>query len=245
MLDATNCVGVLAAEDPKLRTVMEELGIDYCCSGNRNLADAAAAEGLPVQRVLEEIARAPEAAGPHDVVWFEKSLAQLIEHLAAHHRALTIESLARGAVLFELVAEARSLDPELLEPMREDYHALINELVPHSERERHILFPYIEAMEESWERGTPPPPRFEGGLRAAIAPVCLEHSDLAESLRHLRAGRALLLCIDDRVCRRLAAHLQELERDLHELMNLENFVLYPRAIELEDQLCDAHVAAHA
>jgi iron-sulfur cluster repair protein YtfE (RIC family) len=37
------------------------------------------------------------------------------------------------------------------------------------------------------------------------------------------------MCIDDRVCRRLASHLQDLERDLHEVMNLENFVLYPRA----------------
>jgi regulator of cell morphogenesis and NO signaling len=245
MLDTTSSVGVLAAEHPRLRTVLEELGIDYCCSGNRNLADAAAAEGLPIQRVLEEIARAPEAAGPHNVVWFDKSLAQLIEHIVGHHRALSIESLARGAVLFELVAEARALDPELLEPLRHDYHELINELMPHSEREQHILFPYIEAMEESWERGTPPPPRFEGGLRAALAPVCLEHETLSESLRAFRAGRALLTCLDDRVCRRLANHLQDLERDLHEAMNLENFVLYPRAIEMEDQLWEARVPAHA
>ena len=48
-----------------------------------------------------------------------------------------------------------------------------------------------------------------------------------------------------RVCRRLENHLRELERDLHEPMNLENFVLYPRAIELEDQLWDARVPAHS
>jgi regulator of cell morphogenesis and NO signaling len=121
----------------------------------------------------------------------------------------------------------------------------VNELMPHSEREQKILFPYIEAMEEAWERGTPPPPRFEGGLRAAIAPLCLEHERLSESLRHFRAGRALLVCIDNRACRRLAVHLQELERDLHEAMNLENFVLYPRGIELEDQLWSVVVPAHA
>jgi hypothetical protein len=33
---------------------------------------------------LEEITRTPEAAGPPDAVWFEKSLAQLIERLPAH-----------------------------------------------------------------------------------------------------------------------------------------------------------------
>ena len=147
-----------------------------------------------------------------------------------------MESLARGAVLFELIAEGRLLDPEILEPMRHEFHQFVNELVPHNEREQRILFPYIETMEEAWERGSPPPPRFEGGLRTALIPVSLAHNALSESLRRLRAGRALLVCIDDRTCRRLAAHLQEVERDLHETMNLENFVLYPRAIELEDQL---------
>jgi len=236
MLDTTSSIGVLAAEHPRLRTVLEELGIDYCCSGNRNLADAAAAEGLPIQRVMEEIARAPDAAGPHDVVWFDRSLRELIEHIAGHHGTLSIETLARGAVLFDLIGEANLLDPEILEPLRHEFHQFINELMPHSEREQRILFPYIEAMEEAWERGTPPPPRFEGGLRAALAPICLEHQTLSESLRQFRAGRALLTCIDDRTCRRLATHLHDLERDLHEAMNLENFVLYPRAIELEDQL---------
>lgn len=236
MLDTTSSVGVLAAEHPRLRTVLEELGIDYCCSGNRNLADAAAAEGLPIQRVMEEIARAPEAAGPDDAVWFDTSLARLIEHIAGHHRNLTIESLARGAVLFELIAEAALLDGEILEPLRQEFHAFINALMPHSEREQRILFPYIEALEDAWQRGTPPPPRFEGGLRAALAPVCLEHETLAESLRRFRSGRALLACVDDRTCRRLATYLADLERDLHEAMNLENFVLYPRAIALEDQL---------
>ncbi len=237
MLDTETRVGVLAAEHPRLRTVLEELGIDYCCSGNRNLADAAAAEGLPVQRVVEEIARAPEAVGPHSVIWFDRSLRQLMEHIADHHSAVSLESLARGAVLLDLIAEAKAIDPQILDPLHHEFHEFVNVLVPHSEREQRILFPYIEALEEAWERGSPLPPRFEGGLRAAIAPVCLDHEVLSDSLRRLRAGRVLLACTDDRGCLRLAAHLRQVERDLHEAMNLENFVLYPRAIEMEDQLC--------
>jgi regulator of cell morphogenesis and NO signaling len=245
MLDTNRSVGALAAEHPRLRAVLEELGIDYCCSGNRNLADAAAAEGLPIQRVMEEIARSPEAAGPRGGVWLDKPLAQIVDHIADRHRAVSLESLARGAVLFELIAEAKLLDPELLEPMRHAFHELINELIPHSEREQRILFPYIESLEEAWERGTQPPPSFKDGLGAALAPVYLQHQTLNESLRRLRAGRALLACIDDPLCRRLAAHLQEVERDLHEAMNLENFVLYPRGIELEEQLLRAPVLVQA
>ena len=173
-----------------------------------------------------------------DMTRLDRSLGQLIAHITEHHRAVSLESLARGAVLFDLIAEANALDPEILDPLRREFYELVNTLVPHNEREQRILFPNIEAMEEAWERGTPLPPRFEGGLRAAIAPVCLDHQALSDSLRRLRAGGAVLACSDDRGCLRLAMHLQQIERDLHEAMNLENFVLYPRAIELEDQLSE-------
>ncbi|HEV2722280.1 MAG TPA: hypothetical protein VG323_19835, partial [Thermoanaerobaculia bacterium] len=122
------------------------------------------------------------------MVWFDRSLRQLIEHIGEHHHGVSLESLARGAVLFDLVAEADAVDPEILDPLRFSFYEFVNVLVPHSEREQRILFPYIEAMEDAWERGTPPPPRFEGGLRKAVAPVWLDHETLSELLRRLRAG---------------------------------------------------------
>lgn len=237
MIDTNTAVGILAASHPRLRLVLEELGIDYCCSGNRSLADAAAAEGLPIQQVIDAIARAPEGSGPHNVVWFDRSLADVVAHVAEHHRAVSLDVLAQSAVLFEIISEAKLLDAELLDPLRHTFHQFVNQLTPHIEREERIIFPFIETMEEAWERGTPPPPRFEGGLRAAIAPVCLEHESMGEALRQFRAGRALLICIDDRACRHLEHLLRNIERELHEAMNIENFVLYPRAIELEDQVC--------
>jgi regulator of cell morphogenesis and NO signaling len=243
MLDMKTSVGVLAASHPRLRAVLEELGVDYCCSGNRTLADAAAAEGLPIQRVMEEIGRAPEAAGPHNVVWFDKSLVELMKHVSEHHRGLALEPLARAAVLFDIVAEEKLIDAEVLDPLRQTFQKFVNDLIPHIEREERIVFPAIEAVEEEWEHGTPPPPRFEGGLRAVLAPLYLEHDALNTALRQFRNGRVLLSCIDHRSCRQLAHRLRDIEHDLHEAMNLENFVLFPRAIALEDQLCNSTVMA--
>lgn len=242
MLDTNDSVGILAASNSAIRKALEELGIDYCCSGNRSLFDAAAAEGLPIQGVLAAIEREAVAAGPPQKAWADRSLRELIAYLRHDHRELSLESLAHGAVLFELIAEGRLLDSDLLDPLRQAFHKFVNDLTPHIEREEHILFPIIEAMEESWTRGTPPPPRFEGGLRSVVASITLEHDRLNEELRHFRSGRALVACIDDRSCRRLEQQLERLERHLHESMNLENFVLYPRAIALEDSLSESTVA---
>lgn len=245
MPDFHDSVGVLAASDSAIRNALEDLGIDYCCSGDRSLADAAAAEGLPVQRVHDAIERGRVATEPIRKSWFDASLRELIAYLHLDHRCVAIEVLAKTAVLFELIAEAHVMDPELLEPLRQTFHRFINDIVPHVEREEHILFPIIDGLEEAWTHGTEAPPRFEGGLRTAIAPNFLEHDRMNSELRELRSGRALLACIDDRNCRRLASALEQLERHLHETMNLENFVLYPRAVAMEDQLFERPVPTPA
>lgn len=245
MLDSNDCVGVLAASNSAIRHALEELGIDYCCSGNRSLADAAAAEGLPIQGVIAAIERGSVATEPLNRSWFDRSLRDVITHLRHQHRSVSLEVLARTAVLFELVADERLLDRDLLDPIRQTFHKFVNDITPHTEREENILFPVIEAIEDSWTHGSDLPPRFEGGLRAAIAPNFLEHERINTELRDLRSGRAVLACIDDRLCRQLAWNLEQLERHVHETMNVENFVLYPRAIALEDQLVEQPVAAGA
>lgn len=243
MLDTNDRVGELAAGNPAIRKALEELGIDYCCSGNRSLFDAAAAEGLPIQGVLAAIERETVAAGPPQKPWADRSQRELIAYLRHQHREVSLESLAHSAVVFELVAEGMLLDDDLLDPLRQAFQKFVNDLTPHIEREEHILFPIIEAMEEAWTRGAPPPPRFEGGLRAVVGKIAFEHESLNESLRQFRSGRALLACIDDRGCRTLSHQLERLERHLHESMNLESFVLFPRAIALEDQWSETTVAS--
>lgn len=227
MLDPNDSVGVLAASNSTLRNALEDLGIDYCCSGNRSLADAAAAEGLPVRSVLTAIERACATTEPRQRSWFDASLHDVIAHLRTLHRNVSLESLAKTAVLFELVAESRVLDDELLDPIRQTFHRFVNDVVPHAEREENILFPILETA-----------PR-DGGLRRTLMANHLEHERINDELRELRSGRAVLACIDDRNCRRLTAALQEIERQVHETINLENFVLYPRALEIEEQLVTA------
>jgi len=238
MLDANDSVGVLAASNSTLRNALEDLGIDYCCSGNRSLADAAAAEGLPVRSVLVAIERAGGATEPRPHSLFDASLNDVVAHLRTVHRHASLEALARTAVLFELVAESHVLDDELLEPIRQTFHRFVNDIVPHMEREEHIFFPILEAIEAAWAHGSEPPPRLEGGLRRALMPNQREHERINDELRELRSGRAVLACIEDRNCRRLTAALQQIERQVHETINIENFVLYPRALEMEEQLSE-------
>ena len=45
-------VSEVAAHYPAVLRTLEALGIDYCCGGNRTLAEASQSAGMPVERVV-------------------------------------------------------------------------------------------------------------------------------------------------------------------------------------------------
>jgi hypothetical protein len=69
---------------------------------------------------------------------------EVIAYLELQSERLSMELLAKTAVLFDLIVDARLLDLELIEPIRQTFHRFVNDLVPHRERERNLLFPMIE-----------------------------------------------------------------------------------------------------
>jgi iron-sulfur cluster repair protein YtfE (RIC family) len=49
-------VEVAARRSPRALAALRELGIDTCCGGSLTLAQAAAAAGVPTERVLQAVA---------------------------------------------------------------------------------------------------------------------------------------------------------------------------------------------
>src|SRR5215469_4823656 len=82
----TQTVGEIAAELPNCTREFEELGIDYCCGGNRTLDQACVEAKLPVQEVLERLKESAESTYPNPTQdWRQASLADLIANINATH----------------------------------------------------------------------------------------------------------------------------------------------------------------
>ena len=233
-MDANEPVGMAAAADPRLRAALESLGIDYVCSGDRNLADAAAAEGLSVRTVQQEMDKNTVEEPPQ--VSLDGSLSDLVDHLTDRHH--TIGNLfAHTAMLFDLLPDRKMTERESFHALRSAFQHLATRIYFHEEHEQQVLFPLIVAMECAWTKGTVPPPPIEGGLRRSLAAVYMEHDEINKALKLLRTIRTATRCQQSHSqCRTLQKKIARLERHLHEAMNLENFVLFPRAIALEDEM---------
>lgn len=227
----------LVQEDPRITPVLDRFGLDYCCRGYRTLQEASIDQSVPVSEVLEQL----EAIGPRPVdadaasAWTD--LPGLIHHIVArHHRYVRENQPVLQALLDKLVKRHGAGHPELFE-VREVFDALSEEMLQHMNKEENILFPYIETLAGT-SAGQPRPFSPFGTILNPIRAMEQEHleaGDLLARLRRLTGGYQppADVCMSYRLC---FEGLARFEADLHQHVHLENYVLFPRAIEMEGAL---------
>lgn len=224
-------LGQIAAAFPPSMRVFEAHGLDYCCGGQRELGEACAAAGFAPAKVLEEIQqlRSSSIGSPKD--WSKSSLTELIEHLLATHHVFTRTELARLAPLMDKVARVHGENHPELNTIRTFFIQMSDDLGPHLMKEEQVLFPYMLAL----DAGETAPSCF-GTVANPIRAMLGEHDQVGELLHRIRdVSRDFALPAE--ACgsyQSLFMGLADLEADLHEHIHLENNVLFPKAVALED-----------
>ena len=223
---ATRTLGHLVAEAPARAAVLDRLGVDYCCHGQRSLADACAAAGLNAAEVSAELDAVTDAVA----VDYPKEPAALADHIeATHHRYLHGELPELDALAVKVAGVHHERHPELVAVGRLVAELGV-ELEPHMLKEERVLFPAIRALVDG-AREFP-----FGTVRNPIRMMSLEHDRAGELLAELRAATDGYLVPDDGCAsyRSLYERLERLEADTHRHIHLENNVLFPAAIAVED-----------
>jgi regulator of cell morphogenesis and NO signaling len=233
---AEKTVREIAIEDPSSVRVFESLGIDYCCGGKRPLSDACSHAHVDVDRVRELLAAARrDSQAPEVGQWRDKPLGHLIAHIVeTHHGFVRQETPRIASLLAKVAAKHAPLHPEInqIEPL---FTAIGQELSTHMLKEERVLFPYIARMEQATLSGNPPPEAFFGSVQRPIANMVAEHDDAGALLSQIRALSHGYTAPSEACPTFLALYrgLEEFERDLHRHIHLENNILFPRAVEME------------
>jgi regulator of cell morphogenesis and NO signaling len=228
----------LALETPGAARVFERLGIDYCCGGKQTLEQACRAASVAVDKVMDalEVAHHSGKATTGQTNWQAAPLADLISHIKKTHHQYTRQEINRLGPLFDKVCSVHGNNhPELLQ-LRETFQGLAQELITHLMKEEMVLFPYIERMEESVLQKEPILPPPFGTVQNPVAMMEHEHDSAGNALRILRATSNGYTAPPDGCVsfQTLYKTLAELEADLHQHIHLENNILFPRAIALEN-----------
>ena len=227
----------LALENPAATRVFEKLGIDYCCGGNQSLEQACRAANLPVDQILDSLEMAEQTTRAEQKVhdWQREMLGDLVAHIKSTHHKYTREEIARLGPLLEKVCSVHGKNhPELLQ-VRASFSGLAQELTMHMMKEEMVLFPHIIRLEEAVIQNEPILPPPFGSVQNPVSMMEHEHDSAGAVLRAMRqAGSGYApppdACISYQT---LYKALAEFEADLHQHIHLENNILFPRAIAME------------
>jgi regulator of cell morphogenesis and NO signaling len=237
-LTAEKTVRELALENPGATRVFEKLGIDYCCGGNKSLEQACRAANLSMDTVIDSLEMADHAARELQAVrdWQREPLADLVSHIANTHHQFTRSELARLAPLLNKVCSVHGKNHSELQQIHASFQELAQELTTHMMKEELVLFPYIVRMEEAVIQKEPVLPAPFGSVQNPVSMMEDEHDSAGNALRAMReASRGYSTpgdaCISYQT---LYKALSEFEADLHQHIHLENNILFPRAIAMEN-----------
>jgi regulator of cell morphogenesis and NO signaling len=194
--------------------VFDEAGIDYCCRGAASLQDAADDAGLDVYDLIAKLSTLEEQS--------EAPLNAIVRELIDDHRRCIGNQipLVRAAIEKAMIVR--------IERLFSRFAATIS---GHMSSEERDLLPHIIQLELA-ENGSAPTPPLRISHR--VLGELVEHERLHEQLITMRLLAAE--ATGTRATIELREKLATFMRDMNRHMHIENNVLYPRAIEIENRL---------
>jgi regulator of cell morphogenesis and NO signaling len=179
----------------------------------------------------------PDNAAPA-ADWQKGPLAELIDHIVSTHHAYVKSEVPRLEQLLAKVCTVHGQNHPELMSIQASFQALGAELSLHLMKEENILFPYIKQMEASVNAGRGVPTPMFGSVQNPVQMMVREHDSAGDALRSIRETSNGFTTPPDACIsyQTLYRALLEFEADLHQHIHLENNILFPRAVAMEQAI---------
>lgn len=228
----------IAVEFPQTVPIFEEFKIDFCCGGERNFSDACQIAGVRPEVVSDKLDIVLRNQTENSDVPEKKTFTNLIDYIVEKHHVFTRNEIERIDPLLEKVCNRHGdSHPELFN-IQKAFQLLADELLAHLQKEEKVLFPYIKVLDAVASTNLPiAEPHFKT-VRNPVRMMMTEHDSAGDILKQIRQFSNNFALPKD-ACTSyqiLYLSLEELEKDLHRHIHLENNVLFPQAIELEKEV---------
>ncbi|MBN1300640.1 MAG: iron-sulfur cluster repair di-iron protein [Melioribacteraceae bacterium] len=235
-IDLNLTVGDTVKNNYKTAGVFKKYKIDFCCGGNKTIGEVCSDKNINVDEFTAALSETANQS--HDSIhnyndWETDFLVKYI--INVHHKS--VKDNIPGLIEYtSKIADVHGeRHPELLK-VAELFGEISQELEHHLMKEEQILFPYILELHDSARNNLQPEPSPFGTVHNPIAMMIAEHENAGNLLKEIREITSDYTLPDD-ACNTYAVtykKLDEFENDLHLHIHLENNILFPRAVKLEE-----------
>jgi regulator of cell morphogenesis and NO signaling len=233
-ISTNNNIGALVAEDYRTATIFRNSGIDFCCNGNRTIGEACADKNLDSSRIISDLIQIMSTSESNNLDFKSFSPDFLVEYIEKKHHAYVEKKIIEIKPFLEKIAHVHGKKhPELFE-IKALFNSSAADLTSHMKKEELILFPYIKKL-FSQEEFTPS--HLFDSVTSPIQMMHEEHDQEGVRFRRMSELSNNFTPPEDgcSTYKVTFAMLQEFEEDLQKHIHLENNILFPKAIELEQQ----------
>lgn len=231
---SVDTVGAIAAKDLRKAEVFKKMGIDFCCGGNKTIKEAAEEAGVAeadIKAALEAVEHQTQKASHDFDSWEIDFLTDYI--VQTHHHYVKETSVIIDQLADKVAQHHGNNHPELYE-LSQKTHAFLIDMDSHMMKEEKILFPQIKLLVQQ-KRGHQDVTIAQGIISAAIKMMITEHEVSGEDLRFFKKLTNEYSLPAD-ACNSYAYlfdKMKEFESDLLLHIHLENNILFPKALALE------------
>lgn len=228
----------IVADDFRAAAVFEKYSIDFCCHGNVGLEEACKERGVSVEQVRADLGTlASEVKGDKDS-YDSWELDKLADFIIATHHSYVKSAIPTLLAHTEKIAMVHGVRHSELLTLRDIFKNVAEEMTQHMMKEELMLFPYIKSLAKSARDEQPARiPPFHT-IQNPITTMEAEHVSAGNGMETIRKQSGHYAIPAD-ACTTYRVTFQELETfelDLHKHVHLENNILFPKSILLEQQL---------
>lgn len=230
----TDTMGAIVAQNVRAALVLDRYGLDFCCGGGKTLEEACRGTGISATQVIDEIRAQESGNATNTTNAAELKLDELTRYIEkVHHRYTedTTTLVRKNLERLETVHGERH--PELSE-IKKIFTEMSGHMAVHMKKEELMLFPYIRKLVNAGKDAVGK--GVFGSVTSPVAAMMNDHADEGERLKEL-ARLTDHYTVPSDGCETYKATysaMRDFEADMHIHIHLENNVLFPGAIELEN-----------
>jgi len=206
-------IGEIVATLPQTANYFIKENVDFCCGGERALAEAILDSDLSIEKVLKDLESIKNTSTKKYKAWQEGTSEEIIDHIIKKHHQFLRENLPLISDLAFKVLYVHGKEHEVLFQVHELFNALRSELERHLIKEEIFLFPAIHE-----------------GNEALIKELMDEHDGAGDLIKEIKEITDHYKLPED-ACQSyklLFNKLEALEIDTYNHVHLENNILFKK-----------------
>lgn len=218
--------------------VFEKYSLDFCCRGGKTIGEACTEKGIAAHTVIDDLVKIEGIRQTVNDAYSSLPLNELIEHIVTTHHAYVRQMIP---VIYTHTQKVKKVHgahhPEVVE-IADHFETVAVDLQQHMLKEEQMLFPYILSLFQAQTTGTRNVPSPFGSVNNPIRMMEREHQAAGDEMYEIRSLSTGYVPPQDACTTFKVSYqeLQEFEKDLHQHVHLENNILFPKAVQLEQAL---------